>query len=349
MMRDTTTPGSVIGWPAVVVHCTRCRRPGLQPTRDGAEVLCVLCGCAFPVVEGIPILVAGEISELTSPETPEELQRVLRDKTQLRKHVLQANREVYDGLGLERYAQLHHRERTHQSETDYGALFRSLRARVPRVERLVDMGAGDCRITRLATHWFPEVVAADVSHRMLRESQRAGDRIVRVCCSVDNTPLADESADIVLAAALLHHLVDLGRFFREAHRILRPGGVLQTTHDVNGLLLPMYRRAWEVATRGKTRPQLFGGLKSALAEYHNTFGALRPGQLRRELLQAGFEEVLVETYMTPARDDHALERGARALLGPLHRLWPSGPFGTHLSVTAVKAGEGCAGGQPEGH
>jgi SAM-dependent methyltransferase len=41
----------------------------------------------------------------------------------------------------------------------------------------------------------------------------------------EGLPFADESFDLVLGHAVLHHLPNLQQAFREFHRVLRPGGV----------------------------------------------------------------------------------------------------------------------------
>jgi len=46
-----------------------------------------------------------------------------------------------------------------------------------------------------------------------------------VACSIDKLPFANESFDIVLGSACLHHLLDLRSGLRQIHRILRKNGV----------------------------------------------------------------------------------------------------------------------------
>ena len=45
-------------------------------------------------------------------------------------------------------------------------------------------------------------------------------------CDAADLPFADESFDLVLGHAVLHHLPDLDRAFGEFHRVLAPGGTL---------------------------------------------------------------------------------------------------------------------------
>src|SRR5262245_33355628 len=89
----------------------------------------------------------------------------------------------------------------------------------PRCERLavnsdaaaviLDLGAGGRRIA-------PNVITIDVQ-------PFAGTDIV---ASVYELPIKAESADLVFSTGLLEHLEDDRCFLREAHRILKTGGVI---------------------------------------------------------------------------------------------------------------------------
>ena len=54
--------------------------------------------------------------------------------------------------------------------------------------------------------------------------QRIGVRVRTVACDAEELPFADESFDLVLGHAVLHHLPHLDRAFAEFERVLRPGG-----------------------------------------------------------------------------------------------------------------------------
>src|SRR5215212_9625427 len=73
-------------------------------------------------------------------------------------------------------------------------------------------------------------VCTDVSPGMLgalrANAERLGLEIETVACDAAALPFEDESFDIVLGHAVLHHLPELERAFAEFARVLRSGGVL---------------------------------------------------------------------------------------------------------------------------
>lgn len=105
-------------------------------------------------------------------------------------------------------------------------------ARDPSVHRLVDLSGGSGRIAiPLVQHGF-DVTVTDVSIIPLRRL-RQKDRSIRaelVDPAASMLPLADASVDAALCIQVPFYVED-GRnwFFREVHRIIRPGGWLIMT------------------------------------------------------------------------------------------------------------------------
>src|SRR3954451_10105127 len=59
-----------------------------------------------------------------------------------------------------------------------------------------------------------------------RNAAALGLAVETAACDATELPFADESFDLVLGHAVLHHLPDLDRAFAEFLRVLRPGGTL---------------------------------------------------------------------------------------------------------------------------
>jgi ubiquinone/menaquinone biosynthesis C-methylase UbiE len=94
----------------------------------------------------------------------------------------------------------------------------------------VGAGTGYFSINLLRAGVVGRATATDISPGMLatlRENAAAADLEVQtVACDAEDLPFADASFDLVVGHAVLHHLPDLDRAFREFHRVLRPGGCL---------------------------------------------------------------------------------------------------------------------------
>jgi ubiquinone/menaquinone biosynthesis C-methylase UbiE len=98
--------------------------------------------------------------------------------------------------------------------------------------RSLEIGAGTGYFTLnlLQAGVVREAVATDISPGMLEALQGSADRlgvqVETVVADAERLPFADGSFDLVLGHAVLHHIPDLDRAFREFARVLRPGGTL---------------------------------------------------------------------------------------------------------------------------
>ena len=94
--------------------------------------------------------------------------------------------------------------------------------------RVADIGCGGGIYSReLAALGACEVIGVDFSSNMIEAAKQRSMGFKNIRFTKGNaydTNLASHSVDVVLARALIHHLDDLGRFFGEVARILRPGG-----------------------------------------------------------------------------------------------------------------------------
>jgi ubiquinone/menaquinone biosynthesis C-methylase UbiE len=75
------------------------------------------------------------------------------------------------------------------------------------------------------------VSGVDPSQRMLDRARGAARWESLAQGSAENLPFGDDSFDVVMSTDVIHHIGDRDAYFREAARILRPGGHIVTVTD----------------------------------------------------------------------------------------------------------------------
>jgi ubiquinone/menaquinone biosynthesis C-methylase UbiE len=146
----------------------------------------------------------------------------------------------------------------------------------------------------------------DISPGMLetleRNAQELGLEVETAACDAAALPFDDESFDLVLGHAVLHHLPDLDRAFAEFHRVLAPGGTLffagePSRHGDRIAAVPK-RAALRLAPAWRRALKLHSGAAD-VAEDHELEGmvdvhAFVPADLEGHARGAGFSEVRVQ-------------------------------------------------------
>jgi len=105
---------------------------------------------------------------------------------------------------------------------------------------LLDLGSGSGLVTRTARSVFERTIALDLSPGILAAAGLAADH--RIAADTDSLPIADSTVDVVTCFAVLHHLYDSGRLAREVARVLKPGGVFWSDHDMDSAFYRRFRR-----------------------------------------------------------------------------------------------------------
>ncbi len=96
----------------------------------------------------------------------------------------------------------------------------------------IGAGTGYFSLNLMQAGVVERATCLDISPGMLATLERnartlgLGDRVDTVATDAERLPFDDESFDLVLGHAVLHHLPDLDRAFGEFMRVLRPGGSL---------------------------------------------------------------------------------------------------------------------------
>lgn len=95
------------------------------------------------------------------------------------------------------------------------------------VERLLDVGSADGLLAEGISQHFSkaeQIYAIDFDFHLLNYN-----KFPSVQANSYYMPFADDSFDVITAAALIEHLPDPQPFLKECFRILRPGGILFLT------------------------------------------------------------------------------------------------------------------------
>ena len=122
------------------------------------------------------------------------------------------------------------------------------------------------------------------------------DLIVAVA---ESMPFRDDSFDAIIAASVIDHLQDVGRFFRESRRILRRKGLLAVT-----AIIPFYDR---LANRF--------GVDNGLHPHVKTYSM---GEIEEALRQHDFRVILAKRFALPSFGLMPFERQLELALGKMH-------------------------------
>jgi arsenite methyltransferase len=108
-------------------------------------------------------------------------------------------------------------------------------APLPTGSRVVDLGSGggfDCFVAARLVGPTGRVIGVDMTPEMLERARRVAGEIGATNVEfregiLEDLPIEDGWADVVISNGVLNLVADKARVFAEAHRALRPGGVLQ--------------------------------------------------------------------------------------------------------------------------
>ena len=200
--------------------------------------------------------------------------------------------------------------------------------------RLLDIGCGTGNVVRIGRGRFRFAAGVDIGWRLLGQARARFPGLPLAGAETERLPFRDGSFRCVTAYAVLHHLLDARSTFREAHRVLAPGGVLYTDHDVNYYFARFYQPVYRLT---HLRRAGFGGPDEDFAEYHNTQTAgLDAEALAAGLRRIGFRDVRVEYWHTHNPSLSRPRRFALAALKTLAALTGAKSFYTHFRIVAVK-------------
>jgi len=230
-------------------------------------------------------------------------------------------------------------------------------------ERALEIGAGTgyFSLNMLQAGVVAEATCTDISPGMVAtcaaNAERLGLTVRAARADAESLPFADQSFDLVLGHAVLHHLPNLRRAFMEFHRVLRPGGRIVFAGEPSRVgdriaslpkrganaLAPTWRRLMGASPAPtRTHPPSDGGPTGSNPHDHDLerfvdIHAFAPSDLSRHAHRSGFTDVVVRGEELAANWFGWFNRGLEASADPadVPMLWRQYAFHGYLILQRV--------------
>jgi ubiquinone/menaquinone biosynthesis C-methylase UbiE len=221
-------------------------------------------------------------------------------------------------------------------------------------ERSLEIGAGTgyFSLNLLQAGVVKEATCTDISPGMVRtltvNAARLKLDVKTARADAESLPFPDQSFDLVLGHAVLHHLPDLDRAFGEFFRVLRPGGWVTFAGEPSRLgdrlasvpkrgaraLAPVWRAAMRASPPGPSPESSHQDQHDHALERLVDIHAFEPGDLTQMAQHAGFQDVRIRGEELVANwfgwFNRALEASANPADVPI--LWRRYAFHGYLAL-----------------
>ncbi|MFQ5526190.1 MAG: class I SAM-dependent methyltransferase [Thermoanaerobaculia bacterium] len=298
-------------WALPLLRCVRCGAGGLEC--DSESCRCSECEAIFPVDEDVANFldrphptVAREIEAVASldsrnPETRSRILELVGDLDGGACSPEDPRLDEFPSFGEYFGAHCRVREMLAACEPAGGSI-------------VIELGADHCLHSGALLDAGCHVVAVDITDHLSLAPRAESQALCRVRADMNRLPIADGAANLVWATACVHHSWSLETTFREAHRVLSPGGRFVL---VNEPMPALPRYLLFGLGRGFGREQRRLGINETLHPRSTWVRAAREAgfapRLMRPALSDGDLRSKLDEYRLPA----GLAPLLRSLAGPL--------------------------------
>lgn len=176
-------------------------------------------------------------------------------------------------------------------------------------ERILDLGSGagfDAFLAARAVGPTGHVIGVDMTPEMISKARRhqstAGVQNSEFRLGeIEHLPIADSSVDVILSNCVINLSPDKAQVFREAHRVLKPGGRLAISDIVAlGPIPESMRQDWELYTGCIAGASSVENLQTLLAQTGFVDIRIARKDASREILRGWMPGHTAEEFVTAA-------------------------------------------------
>lgn len=167
---------------------------------------------------------------------------------------------------------------------------------------VVDLGSGagnDCFVARAETGETGRVIGLDFTESMVQRARRNADargytNVEFVQGDIEDMPLPDDLADVVVSNCVMNLVPDKKRAFAQTYRVLKTGGHF----SISDIVLE-----GELPPRLKQDAELYAGCVSGAIQLRDYLAAVEEAGFRNIQLQKKRQIVLPEEVLAAYRDE----------------------------------------------
>jgi ubiquinone/menaquinone biosynthesis C-methylase UbiE len=164
---------------------------------------------------------------------------------------------------------------------------------------LLDFGCGNGVVMECGHQHFRHTYGIDLSLEILKAGKGRHGSVM--CGEASAIPIKDNSVDVVVCFAVLHHILNHTPLVKELYRVLKKGGILYTDHDMDSsfndrfrLPLRLYRYVFDAGRRYMKAKREVTKEMYRLSEIHAD--GIDSTAIMERLKEEGFKDVVLRYH-----------------------------------------------------